>query len=121
MTKFDYSRPAATAKRLLDRFGQAGAISRSTPGGYDPETGPTDPVELQSPCTVALLEFDNRQIDGELVKIGDRRALIAPDATFEPDAGDVLTVASEVVQVVRNRPLKPAGVIVLHDCIVRSA
>lgn len=121
MTKFDYSRPAATAKRLLDRFGQTGSISRSTPGGYDPETGPTAPVELQAPCTVALLEFNNRQIDGELVKVGDRRALITPDAAFEPDAGDVLTVGSEAVQVVRNRPLKPAGVIVLHDCIVRDS
>ena len=121
MTKFDYNRPAATAKRLLDRFGQAGSISRSTPGGYDPETGPTAPVELQSLCIVALLEFDNRQIDGELVKIGDRRALIAPDTAFEPDAGDVLTVGVEVVQVVRNSPLKPAGVFVLHDCIVRTA
>lgn len=120
MTKFDYSRPAATAKRLLDRFGQAGAISRSTPGGYDPETGPTDPVELQSPCTVALLEFDNRQIDGELVKIGDRRALIAPDVSFEPQAGDSLTVGSDVLQVVRNRPVSPAGVVVLHDCVVRD-
>lgn len=121
MTKFDYSRPAETAKRLLDRFGQAGAISRSTPGGYDPETGPTDPVELQSPCTVALLEFDNHQIDGELILVGDRRALIAPDVSFEPQTGDVLTAGSEVVAVVKNRPLKPAGVIVLHDCIVRSA
>lgn len=121
MTKFDYSRPAATAKRLLDRFGQAGAISRSTPGGYDPVTGPTDPVEMQSPCTVALLEFDNRQVDGELVKIGDRRALIAPDVSFEPQAGDSLTVGSDVLQVVKNRPVSPAGVVVLHDCIVRDS
>lgn len=121
MAKFDYNRPAATAKRLLDRFGQAGAISRSTPGGYDPVTGPTDPVELQSPCTVALLEFDNRQIDGELIRIGDRRALIAPDVSFEPQAGDSLTVGSDVLQVVRNRPLSPAGVVVLHDCIVRDS
>ena len=121
MAKFDYSRPAATVKRLLDRFGQDGALSRSTPGGYDPVTGPIAPIEQQSPCTVALLEFDNRQIDWELVKIGDRRALIAPDVSFEPQAGDSLTVGSDVLQVVRNRPLSPAGVVVLHDCIVRDS
>lgn len=121
MIKFDYSRPAATAKRLLDRFGQDGELSRSTPGGYDPEAGPTDPVELQSPCTVALLEFDNHQIDGELIRIGDRRALIAPDVSFEPQAGDSLTVGSDVLQVVRNRPVSPAGVVVLHDCVVRDS
>ena len=121
MTKFDYSRPAATAKRLLDRFGQDGQLSRTVPGGYDPVTGPTDPIDLQSPCTVALLEFDNRQIDGELIRVGDRRALIAPDVAFEPLAGDLLTADGEVLQVVRNRPMKPAGLIVLHDCIVRKA
>ncbi|UBB18365.1 hypothetical protein [Comamonas odontotermitis] len=119
MAKFDYSRPAATAKRQLDRFGQDGELSRSTPGGYEPETGPTAPVELQSPCTVALLDFDNRQIDGELIRIGDRRALIAPDVSFEPQAGDSLTVGSDVLQVVRNRPVSPAGFVVLHDCVVR--
>lgn len=121
MTKFDYSRPAATSKLLLDRFGQDGALSRSTPGGYDPVTGPTDPVEMQSPCTVALLEFDNRQIDGELIRIGDRRALIAPDAGFDPQAGDSLTVGCDVLQVVSNRPVSPAGVVVLHDCVVRDS
>lgn len=120
MAKFDYSRPAATAKRLLERFGRGGLLSRSVPGGYDPVTGPTDPVDLQSACTVALLEFDNRQIDGQLIQAGDRRALIAPDVGFEPVAGDALTVGSEAVQVVKNRPVSPAGVVVLHDCIVRT-
>ena len=121
MTKFDYSRPASTAKRLLDRFGQNGSLSRTVEdGGYDPFGGPIQTTET-TPCTVALLQFDNHQIDGELVLIGDRRALIAPDASFEPQAGDSLTVGSEVLQVVRNRPVSPAGVVVLHDCVVRKS
>lgn len=121
MTKFNYSRPAATAKRLLDRFGQDGLLSRAVPGGgYDPVTGPVQTTQT-SACIVALLEFDNHQIDGKLILVGDRRALIAPDVSFEPQAGDVLTAGAESVTVVKNRPLKPAGVIVLHDCIVRSA
>lgn len=120
MSKFDYSRPAATVKRLLDRYGQSGELLRTRPGGYDPVTGPTEPVELQSPCTIALLELDNRQIDGESILIGDRRALIAPDVNFEPMAGDSLTVGVEVLRVVKNRPVAPAGVVVLHDCIVRT-
>ena len=121
MTKFDYTRTAAASKRALDRYGRDGSLSRFTPGGYDPATGPIDPVELQSPCTVALLEFDNRQIDGELIQVGDRRALIAPDVGFEPQAGDSLTVGGELLQVVRNRPTSPAGVVVLHDCVVRKS
>ena len=121
MAKFDYSRPVATVKRLLDRFGQAGELSRSVETGeYDPLTGPVLSVTT-SPCTVALLEFDNRQIDGELVKIGDRRALIAPDVSFDPQAGDSLTVGSNVLQVVKNRPVSPAGIVVLHDCVVRES
>ena len=120
MAKFDYSRPAATAKRLLDRFGRDGSLSRATETGeYDPVTGPVQGV-ITSACTVALLEFDNRQIDGQLILVGDRRALIAPDVGFEPVAGDALTVGSEVLQVVKNRPVSPSGVVVLHDCIVRT-
>lgn len=120
MSKFDYSRPAATAKRLLDRFGQAGELSRSVETGeYDPLTGPVLSVTTSS-CIVALLEFDNRQIDGESILIGDRRALIALDVNLEPMAGDSLTVGVEVLRVVKNRPVAPAGVVVLHDCIVRT-
>lgn len=121
MTKFDYSRPAATAKRLLDRFGRVGSLSRTIDGGeYDPVTGPVQSTETAA-CTVALLEFDNRQIYGELIQAGDRRALIAPDVSFEPQAGDSLTVGGDVLQVVRNRPTSPSGVVVLHDCIVRKS
>ena len=121
MAKFDYSRPAATATRLLDRFGQAGELSRTVEGGdYDPMTGPVQITETAA-CTVALLQFDNSQVDGELVQIGDRRAMIAPDASFEPLAGDSLTVGGELLQVVRNRPVSPAGVVVLHDCVVRKS
>ena len=120
MTKFDYNRPASTVKRLLDRFGRDGSLSRTTDGGYDPATGPVQTTETAA-CTVALLEFENRQIDGELIQVGDRRALIAPDASFEPQAGDSLTVGGELLQVVRNRPTSPAGVVVLHDCVVRKS
>lgn len=120
MTKFNYSHPAATAERLLDRFGRGGSLSRTVEGGYDPMTGPVQTTE-SSPCTVALLEFDNHQIDGELIQVGDRRALIAPDVSFEPLPGDSLTVGGEVLQVVKDRPVAPAGVVVLHDCIVRKS
>lgn len=120
MSKFDYSRPAATVKRLLDRYGQSGELSRVLESGeYDPMNGPVQTTQ-SSACTAALLEFDNRQIDGELIQAGDRRALIAPDVNFEPMAGDSLTVGVEVLRVVKNRPVAPAGVVVLHDCIVRT-
>ena len=120
MTKFDYTRTAVTSKRALDRYGREGLLSRTTDGGYDPATGPVQTTETAE-CTVALLEFDNRQIDGELIQVGDRRALIAPDASFEPQAGDSLTVGGELLQVVRNRATSPAGVVVLHDCVVRKS
>ena len=121
MTKFDYTRTAATSKRALDRYGRDGLLSRTVDdGGYDPATGPVQSPQT-TPCVVALLEFDNRQIDGELIQVGDRRALIAPDVGFEPQAGDSLTVGGELLQVVRNRPTSPAGVVVLHDCVVRKS
>ncbi|THD06109.1 hypothetical protein [Rhodanobacter lindaniclasticus] len=39
MTTFDYTNMAATATRLLTRFGTTLQLRRTTPGTYDPVTG----------------------------------------------------------------------------------
>lgn len=120
MTAFDYSKPAATAQRLLERFGRAVTLTRKTPGAYDPATGaPGAGTTATHAGTAALFDYQQKDIDGTHIRVGDQRAYIAPDLAVTPQTGDTLTVGGDTWSVIASRPLAPAGVIVLHDVQVR--
>lgn len=121
MIAFDYSRPAATAKRLLTRFGQVVTVKRVTPGGYDPATGATTAdVTNGYSCAGAVMNYASRDIDGTLVQRGDVRVLIAPDVADAPKTGDTLAAAGRTLTVIRVDTLAPTGTAVLYDVQARG-
>lgn len=117
---FNYPKTAATAKRLLDRFGQPVMLTRTTPGTYAPATGTATDTTATHTGIGAKLDYAQRDIDGTLIKVGDCRVYIAPDLTVTPQTGDKITIGSETWNVITSRPLEPAGVVVLHDVQVRK-
>lgn len=120
MTDFDYAKTAATAARLLLKFGRSVTITRTTPGTYDPATGaPGTGTTATHAGTAVLLNYAQRDIDGTHVRVGDQRAYIAPDLAVTPQTGDTLTIGGEVWSVIASRPLAPAGTVVLHEAQVR--
>ncbi|MBB5770882.1 hypothetical protein HNP47_000851 [Brevundimonas vesicularis] len=85
MPKFDYSRPLATANRLFDRYGQRGAIRRTTPGtrpSYDP--GPS--TYSDDPTDMVVTDFSSREIDGTRILATDKKIMVAPGALTAPPA-----------------------------------
>jgi hypothetical protein len=120
LTAFDYAKTAATAVRLLQRFGRSAMLNRTTLGAYNPATGaPAAGTMTPHACTAALFEYAQRDIDGTHIRVGDQRAYIAPDIALTPQTGDTLTIGSDAWSVIASRPLSPAGVVVLHDVQVR--
>ena len=119
---FDYARPAATAKRLLTRFGQVVTIiKRTTPGAYDPATGTVSGGTVGYSCAGAVMNYASRDIDGTLVQRGDVRVLLAPDAAFEPKPGDTVTLADTTeLTVINAQATKPAGSPVLYEVQARG-
>jgi hypothetical protein len=123
MAKFDYSRPKATANRLIDRFGQTGAIPRTviTPPGTETTT--------YHAATMAVLPIDEKRIDGTLILSGDKQVLIALDGlAIVPVVGDVVmfngafsagVYAGEAWTIAKLDTLAPAGVTVVYDAVVR--
>jgi hypothetical protein len=73
---FNYFRAQETALRLLDKFGAAGEIWRDVPGG-GPVYDPGEPTIQKTPCRLAVLKFDNKDIDGTLIKATDKKVYIA--------------------------------------------
>lgn len=118
MTAFDYANTAATATRLLQRFGASATIKRTTTGEYDPETGTTPVTVTELATTAAVFAYDQKYIDGTLVLQGDQRAYLAP--AQQPKQGDRLTWQGKDFEMVAVKPVSPAGVPVLYEAQLRG-
>lgn len=115
---FDYARAAATASRLLERFGAVATLKRRGDATYDPATGTTAPTVTPVDTVAVVFDYDARQIDGTLIRQGDRRAYM--DAAVAPRQGDALAWQGVDLTVVAVRPLSPAGTPVLFEAQLRG-
>lgn len=118
MTAFNYAATAATATRLLQRFGAACTLKRQTTGEYDPATGETPITVTEFPTTAAVFAYDQKYIDGTLILQGDQRAYMAPAVV--PKQGDVLAWQGKDWSVIAIKPLAPAGVDCLFEAQLRG-
>jgi hypothetical protein len=115
MTLFNYARAQSTALRLLDKFGAAAQIVRDLPGSgrvYDPG----DAVSTPFPCIMAVLKFDNKDIDGTLIKVTGKKVYIAAKGlSIVPATTDKLMISGVAHTLVCVMPLNPAGITVYYE------
>lgn len=113
MATFDYAKSRATAERLIARFGTAGAIRRTVQSGpsYDPVLTDTD-----YPCTLVTLEYDDRDIDGTLVRTTDKKIYVSTAGlAITLDKSDKVIAGGEVYAIENLKPLSPAGIVVYYE------
>jgi hypothetical protein len=115
---FNYPNTAATATRLLQRFGAACAIKRRGPEVYDPATGATAPSYTSLPTTATVFAMPQKYIDGTLILQGDQQAFCAP--AVEPKQGDAFDWQGKTYAVISVKPVSPAGVPVLFEAQLRG-
>ena len=115
---FDYAATAATAQRLLLRFGAACTLRRSTAGAYSPTTGLAVPTVTELSTVAVVLDFPQRYVDGTLIKQGDKQAYLDP--SYAPAQGDEVTWQGVRYQVVNFKAVSPAGVPVLYEAQLRG-
>lgn len=129
MAKFDYSRPTATANRLIDRFGQTGAIRRTviTPPANNWEEA--SEVTTYHRVTLVPLPISEKRIDGTLILSGDKQVLIsAQGLTIDIVAGDIVMFngsfagdiySGEEWTIKDPGRLDPGAVTVVYDAVAR--
>jgi len=118
MAGFNYPGIAATATRLLQRFGAACTVKRLTGSVYDPATSTNVPTYAETASTAAVFAYEQKYIDGTLIRQGDQRAFCAPGA--EVRQGDKLVWQGKTFEVVASKPVSPAGVPVLYEAQIRG-
>ena len=121
---FDYNRPAATALRLIAKYGRTIQHQSITEGTYNPETG-TDTGTTTS-TNVQGADFDFKlqsagqsNITDSLIQAGDRYVLIGAEVAAI-DTSDKLVIDGVTWNIVNVKKLAPAGVVVLWTVHVRK-
>lgn len=118
-----YDDAAATVLEMLEEFGQLIRLNRSDTGDYDPDTGIVAPGTLITFLGMGLvLSYRQEQIDGTLIRQGDRRMYVAANIGTRPQPGDSIILADETVtSVVVSSPFAPDGTLVYHDLQCRGS
>ena len=121
-----YPRLQATANRLLKGKGQSLTLTKITAGTYNPATGGFTGAGTSTQTAYGtILDYETKQIDGTLIKAGDKQLLLSAvktdgTALTDPVLGDTVSIGGVVYTLVE--PLKevnPAGTVVMFDCNVR--
>jgi len=121
-----YARMQTTANRLLAGKGQSITLSHVASGVYNPATGViTGEVTTVQTGTGAVFEYGNKNIDGTLIKVGDKQLLLSAlktDGTelVPPAVNDTVTIGGTVYTITQIKPLSPAGTVVLYDANLRG-
>ena len=92
------------AKALTGTFGRTATLKRASTPNYNDDTGKTTTSQTSVTCNVVLSKFEQRQVDGTLVRQGDRIAIVSrlDLGSVEPKPNqDTLTIGSVIWQVVR--------------------
>lgn len=115
---FDYATSKATADRLIARFGQSAALLRPVKSG--PAYNPTEGEPERHACTVAVLEYTSREIDGTRILATDKKVYLAVGSlTITPGADDALEIGGVKHRIIGVKPLNPAGTVVYYELQVR--
>lgn len=121
--KFDYAATAATAARLIDKFGRRAYLRKrgeQTGTAYDPAID----ADMDHPITVVDLDRRIRDRDGTLIEGAGRSLIVSTDGLefVTPEKGDAVMIGPGVYpetmqahEIAEVRPLSPGGVVVIYE------
>jgi hypothetical protein len=115
---YNYSPVAGTAKRLIEKFGKAVIIRRLTDSGT-----PWNPTQAQvdSGFIGVTLDYEKNEINGTLIKIGDRKLyLAAKDAAITPEVTDTAIIDGREYSIPSIMALEPGDTALLWEVQLRG-
>ena len=113
-----YTKMAATASRLIGKYGQAMAIKRVSGGTIDPVTGTVTAGTSSTLATTGILQrYPDSLIDGTRILTSDRLAILAP--TAEPAMTDKLAFNGKDWTIASIQTANPAGTPLVYFVQVR--
>lgn len=124
MAQFDTA--IATAKRLIEKFGETSTHRRHEDGSPPDPNQPWNPgteTEVDTPVSAVWLNYDQKRVDGQLIKIGDQEVLIPGSdlsAAPDPETDLMLRASGEQWSIQSVDVLSPNGQRILYTLHCRQ-
>jgi hypothetical protein len=109
MATFDYAALEVKAAALLDRFGVASKLRRWTKGAFSPtDRKHGDGSTTDYDVTVAVVDYDEDEIDGTLVQRDDALGIMK-GSDEEPIMNDkvIVPAGGTVYEIIKITPVSP--------------
>lgn len=123
MAQTDYAAKAATARRLIQKFGTTLQVKRTTTTGGSPSTGGGSTTTNSHPFAGVVLPVDlqkaHADAPGSLVKAGDFTAYLEA-GPIAPTTTDRLICPQGDLAIIEAVALAPAGVTVMWTITARK-
>lgn len=115
-----YEEAALDADEMLAEFGQKVTIKRIISGDYDPATSSAPTTTTLQAGTAVVLDFGIKDVDGTLIKTGDKRMLLSAVGISPPQVDDIVTFGTSTCQIKNSNAFDPAGTVVFYDVHLRG-
>lgn len=122
MARFDSA--IALAKKLIKKNGQAVTLRGFTAGAAPDPAKPWKPggnVAADQTIEAVFLDYEQRYIDGQTIRMGDQRVFMpAEGLTAPPEVDGQVLRSAEVWKIVAVKPLNPNGQAIMYELQVRQ-
>jgi hypothetical protein len=122
MGRFDSA--IAVAKKLISKNGQTVTLRGfSGTAGADPAKPwkPGVPAAQDQTIEAVFLDYEQRYIDGQTIRMGDQRVFMpAEGLTAPPEVEGLVLRGTEVWKVIAVKPLNPNGQAIMYELQVRQ-
>ena len=122
MARFDSA--IALSKKLIKKNGQAVTLRGFTAGAAPDPAKPWKPggnVAADQTIEAVFLDYEQRYIDGQTIRMGDQRVFMpAEGLTAPPEVDGQVLRSAEVWKIVAVKPLNPNGQAIMYELQVRQ-
>lgn len=125
MATYDYTTLAATALRLLTKFGQTVTLRAYGEPVYDPATATATPVVTEYSRVGAVFDYTDKN-QGSMLQNGtmaqaDDRQLYLDAGTVAPTVNDRILLSDTSEWTIANvKVVNPSGTAVVYECRIRK-
>jgi hypothetical protein len=120
-----YTKLRATANKMLKGKGQTITLIKQSAGSYSVSTGAVTVTPSTYYAYGAIFDYGTKDIDGTLIKAGDKQLLLSAYSTTTgtlltaPAVNDKVTVAGITYTITQIKTVAPGGTTVIYDCNIR--
>jgi len=121
----NYTRNQTSVNATLKSKGQVVTLTKKSTGSYSTSAGSATVTTSTQSAYAVVFDYGTKQIDGTLIKAGDKNLLLSPlktdgTALTAPELNDTVIVGGITYTLVEPlKTLNPGGTVILYDCNMR--